>query len=140
MHRRKLVEEESRAEAAPLRGERRVVDDAALRELRRLFDGDEACLLGGVLGAAPRRVADMRAAFAQRDLAAVAWAADTLRGAAELVGARTLSARCTRLAESARQADWIASGALIEAIGAEYARVARRLEAELRRGCDAPGA
>lgn len=139
MHRRKLVDQRSQAEVAPRQGRRGVLDDTALRELRRLFDGDEACLLGGVLGAAPQRVADMRAGFAQRDLATVAWAADTLRGAADLVGARALSSRCARLAESARQADWIASGALIEAIGAEYARVARRLEAELQRDRQAPG-
>lgn len=114
--------------------ERPVVDEDALDDLQRLFAAEqEARLLRGVLGDGPRRLEDMRAALKTHDVDTLGWAADALRGAADLVGARHLSMLCTRLADEARGGNWTAAQGLVGALGDEYAGVRARLEAELRR-------
>ncbi len=115
--------------------ERPAVDEDALGDLQRLFASEhEARLLRSVLGDGPRRLADMRVALTARDVDALGWAAEALRGAAELVGARPLSALCVRLAREARAGNWELAQGLVGALDEEYASVRTRLEAELRRG------
>lgn len=109
------------------------LDRSVLEKLKFLQD-DEHDYLGELittyLQSAPQLLDALRAALANQDAPAAHKAAHTLKGSSASLGATILAAQCKELEMLARSGTLDGATADLAKIEAEYARVARALEAE----------
>ncbi|MBI2381266.1 MAG: CHASE domain-containing protein [Gammaproteobacteria bacterium] len=99
-----------------------------LAVLERLVGPDKAAhakILGGFHGALPERLAIFMAAFAQRDLRALAMECHKLKSAAKSVGALALAELCANLERAARAED----GERAVGLAARFEKLARQTQA-----------
>ena len=104
----------------------------ALRRLLEVIGGDRADLaelIGDFVGGAPELVAQMRAASAAGDTAALTRAAHTLKSNARDFGAVRLAAMCAELEQASREGAVGDAPASIAAIAEEEAMARRTLGA-----------
>lgn len=115
-----------------------VIDLGMLQKLRASQSAGEPDIVADVitlfLQEAPSRMDTLRDAAARGDLATAGRTAHTLKGSAGHLGAKTLSARCSRLEEKVRAGAPFNAAVLVAAIEEELARVRAALTAEQRRG------
>jgi signal transduction histidine kinase/CheY-like chemotaxis protein/HPt (histidine-containing phosphotransfer) domain-containing protein len=111
------------------------VDEATLRQLRALGDGDEVLreLHAMFRTDAPMRIRALRDAAASRDAAALRFAAHTMKGAADVFGAVEIVTRCQQIEAKARAGDVTGIDAIVDEIEHQVAR----LDAALLRGIEA---
>jgi len=74
-----------------------------------------------------KRVASMRATLDEGDFAGLKLAAHTLRGSAELIGARRLANLCGRVETDARELRTVEALGHVEEVSTEFEQVARLL-------------
>jgi len=114
-----------------------VIDRVALDKLRALRRPSEPDLAVEVielfLDDAPARLAALREAVAQGDLARASRVAHTLKGSASHLGAKLLSTLCSRLEEKVRTGAPFNTAFTVSSIEDELGRVSTALLEEVRR-------
>lgn len=112
------------------------VDPAALEKLRAMRQGDSDLVLEVIelfLQETPDRLTELRDGFDRRDFPLILRVAHTLRGSAGHLGARTLTALCTRVEDKARQGKPFNTAFALSSIEEEIERVREALLAEAER-------
>jgi two-component system sensor histidine kinase/response regulator len=109
------------------------LDAGVVGRLERLGEESGEDLMGRLaalfLADADTRVAALRQAVAERDAAATARSAHALGGAGANLGATGLARLCARLELGGENGNLVGSGPLLDAVGAELARVRSALSA-----------
>jgi len=113
------------------------IDPIAIDALRALNPGDDSFLRDLIqiyLEDAPKRMADIEAAAAQKDARKLTLAAHSLKGSSSNFGAHELSALGEQLEQLGRKATLDGVPDLLPPLRAEYARVQAELTALLAPG------
>jgi len=124
---------------APKEAVSAAANDAAIFDaglLRTLLGGDSvmaADILRDFAGPTRRLVAEIGAAFTERDGAGVGFGAHKLKSSARTVGAMRLSELGHALEEAAKADDWTALDALMASLDETLTDVLREIECELER-------
>jgi HPt (histidine-containing phosphotransfer) domain-containing protein len=109
------------------------LDAGVVGRLERLGEESGEDLMGRLaalfLADADTQVAALRQAVAERDAAATARSAHALGGAGANLGATGLARLCARLELGGAKGNLVGSGPLLDAVGAELARVRSALSA-----------